>query len=131
MKNDELEAAFLAKWRARRWKEGLRCPRCGGKDCAVHMRSGAGGRRKLLCRGCGRTFNDLTGTPFARSHLPLSVWFAASRLMAGREPTCVEIARKLKVKVATAWRVRRILNRALADPALRRMLTGEGVSSCV
>lgn len=126
MKNDKLEVALLERFRVQRWKDGLRCPRCNGTECSVHMRSGAAGRRKLLCYGCGRTFNDLTGTPLARSHLPLSTWAAAAKLMAQRRPTCAEISRKLKVKLATAWRIRRVLNRALANPVLRRLLLEEG-----
>lgn len=125
MESDTIEVLLLERVRAERWKAGLRCPRCGGRDCALHMRRGAAGRRKLLCYACGRTFNDLTGTPFARSHLPLSAWFAAARLMAEGRPTCAELARRLQVKLATAWRVRRVLRRALADPALRRILAAE------
>lgn len=130
VKNDALEAAFLDKFRVQRWKNGLRCPRCGGHDCGVHMRSGAAGRRKLLCHVCGRVFNDLTGTPFARSHMPLSAWFAAAKLLIERERTCADIARKLKIKLPTAWRMRRVLNLALADPVLRRILAEEDPPSC-
>ena len=125
MKSDAREDRLLERLRAQRWRDGLRCPRCGGADCAVHMRSGAAGRRKLLCYGCARTFNDLTGTPFARSHLPLSSWFSAAKLMDGRLPTCATLARKLNVKLATAWHMRRVLRSALDDPSLRRLLIEE------
>lgn len=130
MKNDAVEIALLNRLSALRWKSGLRCPRCNGADCSVHARSGALGRRKFLCGGCGRTFNDLTGTILARSHLPLSTWFAAAKLMTSPEPTCAYLARKLRVKLATAWRVRRILSRASADPVLRRFFEEEGLPPC-
>jgi transposase-like protein len=39
------------------------CPRCGSG--AVQGWGGFGSRRRYRCRGCGRTFSDLTGTPLA------------------------------------------------------------------
>lgn len=130
MKNDAVETALLNRLSALRWKSGVRCPRCNGANCGVHMRSGALGRRKFLCCGCGRTFNDLTGTILARSHLPLSIWCAAAKLMVGAQPTCAHLARKLRVKLATAWRVRRILSRAAADPVLRRFFEETDFPPC-
>jgi transposase-like protein len=47
------------------------CPRCGSESVVRHGRD-AGGRQRFLCRkiddgrGCGRTFNAMTETPFAR-----------------------------------------------------------------
>ncbi len=41
-----------------------RCPRCDGTR---HFRHGqANGLQRYRCRDCGRTFNDLSGTPLAR-----------------------------------------------------------------
>jgi len=41
-----------------------RCPRC---DCtACHRHGHANNLQRFRCRACGRTFNDLTGTPLAR-----------------------------------------------------------------
>ncbi len=41
-----------------------RCPRCA---CTRHYRHGqANGLQRYRCRDCGRTFNDLSGTPLAR-----------------------------------------------------------------
>ena len=44
-----------------------RCPRCDGPDC--HRHSHANGLQRYRCCACGRTFNDLTGTPLARLRL--------------------------------------------------------------
>lgn len=118
------EALLLARLQALRWKKGLRCPRCRHQDCSVHAR-GRDGRRKLRCSGCGRTFNDLTGTPLARTHLPLTLWAKAARLMAAGPQTCSTLSVKLDVKLATAWRVRKILNEALKDADLRQALVTE------
>ncbi|HAZ09400.1 MAG TPA: hypothetical protein DCZ01_13000 [Elusimicrobia bacterium] len=120
------EADLMAKLQTYRWKKGLRCPRCGQARCSVHAR-GRDGRRKLRCGGCGRTFNDLTGTPLARTHLPLTLWAKAARLMAAGRPTCSALSVKLRVKLATAWRVRKILTEALKDADLRQALVGEDI----
>lgn len=118
------EALLLARLQALRWKKGLRCPRCRNPDCSVHAR-GKDGRRKLRCSGCGRTFNDLTGTPLARTHLPLTLWAKAARMMTAGHQTCSTLSVKLDVKLATAWRVRKILNEALLDADIRQALVNE------
>jgi transposase-like protein len=118
------EGSLMKRLQALRWKDGLRCPRCGDARCTVHAH-GRDGRRKLRCAGCGRTFTDLTGTPLAHSHLPLSLWALAARIMLAGRPTCSELSVRLEVKLATAWRVRKILSQALDDDALRRVLVGE------
>jgi transposase-like protein len=124
MDESNKEDVLMRRLQSLRWKDGLRCPRCGDAGCWLHAR-GKGGRRKLRCGACGRTFNDLTGTPLARSHLPLSLWAAAARIMLAGRPTCSELSRKLRVKLATAWRVRRVLSRVVADEVLRQVLAGE------
>lgn len=121
------ETVLIERFQALRWKKGLKCPRCRNQDCSVHAR-GKDGRRKLRCGGCGRTFNDLTGTPLARTHLPLALWAKAARLMAAGHQTCSTLAVKLDVKLATAWRVRKILMEALKDADLRQALVSEELS---
>lgn len=41
-----------------------RCPDCSYEGC--HRHGHANGMQRFRCRRCGRTFNDLTGTPLAR-----------------------------------------------------------------
>jgi len=118
------ETELVTRLQAMRWKGGLCCPRCGHGECTVHAR-GRDGHRKLRCSGCGRTFTDLTGTPLARSHLPLTTWAAAAKLMVGGSPTCSELSVKLKVRLATAWRMRKIIALALKDANLRQVLISE------
>ena len=50
------------------------CPRCGTGNAYRHGRNNDG-RLRFRCRppaqgGCGRTFNELTGTSFARMRKP-------------------------------------------------------------
>ncbi|WP_312510890.1 IS1595 family transposase [Massilia sp.] len=46
---------------------GRRCPRCNSEHWHRHGR--ANDLQRFRCRACGRTFNDLTGTPLARLRL--------------------------------------------------------------
>ncbi|TBR26141.1 IS1 family transposase [bacterium] len=123
--DEGFEERFLARLRRARWPEGLRCPRCASPRCGLFMNADASGRRKLRCLACGRAFNDLTGTPLARTHLPLAAWHRAARLMLDGEPSCAELSQRLRVKIATAWRLRRALRQALADPVLGPALMEE------
>ena len=45
------------------------CPRCASK--ALHGHGQANGLPRFRCLRCGRTFNDLTGTPLARLRLKI------------------------------------------------------------
>ncbi|MEM3587884.1 MAG: transposase [Candidatus Jordarchaeaceae archaeon] len=51
-----------------RWRDGIRCPRCGSTRLKGHGNYGEGLKR-YRCKTCGRTFNDKTGTPFHYSRL--------------------------------------------------------------
>ena len=56
-----------------RWRDGVECPRCRS-DLTVRN----GSYRvylRYLCKNCGRTFNDKTGTIFVHSKLALKEWF--------------------------------------------------------
>jgi len=57
--------------REKRFHKGLNCPHCTSEQVRRHgmMRD----RQRYLCRACGKTFNDTTGTPLAGTHL-LSKW---------------------------------------------------------
>ncbi|PIN70897.1 hypothetical protein COV94_00680, partial [Candidatus Woesearchaeota archaeon CG11_big_fil_rev_8_21_14_0_20_57_5] len=94
-------------------------------DWGLHAR-GVDGRPKYRCRRCGRTFNDLTGTVFARSHLNLGIWFECARALKQGPKTCVQLSRLLGVKVATAWRLRKALRQAFCDPSLGRLFEEVG-----
>ena len=52
----------------------MKCPYCGSLKIWAdgYTRKGA---RKYECRGCGRYFNDLTGTIFDRHHFPIEEMF--------------------------------------------------------
>lgn len=114
------EIEVIEKIRAIRWKDGAVCPRCGSRDSRIHTRQDKSGRRKRLCSACNRTYNELTGTPFAGSHIPIWKWAICARRMIQGDPTCLELAQKIDVRIATAWRMRTILKEALNNPGCRR-----------
>lgn len=115
-----------------RWPQGPVCVRCGAADVAVHVRCAETPRLKYRCRRCRHTFTDLTGTCFARSKLPLRVWFGALDLL-DEHPDPVECARRLGVKWDTAHRLIVLLERSAARPglvrALKSALRGKAVGS--
>jgi transposase-like protein len=51
-----------------------KCPYCGSAKIWMdsHTRKGA---RKYACQGCGKYFNDLTGTILAHHHFPVEEMF--------------------------------------------------------
>jgi transposase-like protein len=57
---------------------GCCCPRCGNERCYRH--GFANDLQRYRCCACGRTFNDLTGTPLARLRLKAK-WLAYSQVM--------------------------------------------------
>ncbi len=57
---------------------GRCCPRCGNERCYRH--GFANDLQRFRCCACGRTFNDLTGTPLARLRLKAR-WLAYSQVL--------------------------------------------------
>ena len=55
------------------WHDDVYCPRC----CSdLTVRNGSYRvYQRYLCKNCGRTFNDKTGTIFAHSKLKLKEWY--------------------------------------------------------
>lgn len=103
------------------------CPCCGGRGAVKHGRDRLG-RQRFRCRaapdGCGRTFNALTGTPFARMRKPERWPGFATALSGGFVSIDRLAAMGLGVARLTAWRWRR---RFLAAQAQRQAPTLRGV----
>ncbi len=55
-----------------RWRNGISCPRC--RSCPFGQNGSYGHFQRYLCKNCGRTFNDKTGTIFAHSKVALRKW---------------------------------------------------------
>ncbi len=112
-------------FRRARWPNGVTCAFCGSGRVTTHSKSPGTARRRYLCLGCRRTFTDLTGTPLARTNLPLGTWFHCLRLI-GSGRTTSEVARELGVKWDTTAQMERRLGAGLTRPGfiqrLREML---------
>jgi transposase-like protein len=65
-----------------RWPEGVRCPHCDEQKVSKRGKHSTQiGRQRYECRGCGKQFDDLTGTVFEGHHQPLRVWLVCSYMM--------------------------------------------------
>ena len=83
--------------------EERRCPHCDAPGAVSHGM--ARGLRRYLCKkGCGRTFNALTGTPLSRLRHKKR-WLSFGESMA-RGETLKEAAERCDVAVTTAFRWR-------------------------
>jgi len=81
---------------------GRCCPRCGNERCYRH--GFANDLQRYRCCACGRTFNDLTGTPLARLRLKTK-WLAYSQVLLDSLPVR-KAADRVGVHRNTAFRWR-------------------------
>ena len=102
------------------------CPHCGGKRIVRHGRD-AGGRQRFRClktdeaHGCGRTFNGLSGTAFARMRKP-ELWSGyAKHLASGVSLTKIVERADMAISRFTAWRWRHRLLAPLAAAKPERL----------
>ena len=96
-------AAYLAM---HRWKEGVRCPRCGNTECKPHGTM----EFNWLCNKCSPTstnyrFSVIAGTIFASPKLPLRTWFHAmyQATQTKQGISSLELGRRLGVSQTTEW----------------------------
>jgi transposase-like protein len=76
------EAKCFATVRAMRWPEGITCPHCAARRVKKRGKDETQpARQRYQCIGCGRQFDDLTGTIFAGHHQPLKAWILCLYLM--------------------------------------------------
>ncbi len=82
--------------------EDRRCPRCDTPGAV--SRGKARGLRRYQCKGCGRTFNALTGTPLSGLHHK-ERWLPFGKALSRGEALWASIER-CDVAVTTAFRWR-------------------------
>ncbi len=107
---DLTAAEFHDDAKARAWLEGSRwpngpyCPHCGSVE-ALRMEGQAHREGLFHCRGCRGQFTVLTGSVMESSHLPLSKWVLAIRLMTASKKgmSAHQMHRMLNVTYKTAW----------------------------
>ena len=64
---------------ARRWPEGIRCPRCG--NAKVYLLASGHHWQCEVCAVDGYRFSHLTGTIFENTNKPLKDWYRVAHLM--------------------------------------------------
>jgi transposase-like protein len=124
--NEALARAFFEK---QRWPNGPVCPFCDQQDAVQRLGGAAGASGKIFCKACRKKFFVSVGTVMESSHLPLTKWLMAFRLMASSKKgvSAHQVHRMLGITYKTAWflchRVREAMGIApeQADP-----LGGEG-----
>jgi transposase-like protein len=86
------DEACMQTLRRLRWRDGVMCPHCDGADLTeIGMTSKDAQRHR--CNDCESTFNDLTGTVFAKHRLSLPEMFYIIR--ARDETSTSKIAQQL------------------------------------
>jgi transposase-like protein len=74
--------AAVALLTALRWPDGVTCPHCGRAAVGGHGRyDRCRDLPRDRCKACRRTFMLTTGTPLARSRLPLPDWVVIAWLI--------------------------------------------------
>src|SRR5262247_365835 len=108
-----------------RWNDrSLECPRCQSHDVgpwgAYHYRPGL---HRYWCKGCRRTFNDLTHTLLAQTKRSLAHWIVATFLLC-LSCSSRRIARELGVHIRTSYRWCWWLRNAALSYEMQRQLAG-------
>ena len=76
------DSACFDEVMALRWPQGAVCPHCGVKDVINRGKDGVEAEfQRYGCKGCGKRFDDLTGTVFEGHHQPLKAWVLCLYLM--------------------------------------------------
>lgn len=65
--------------REQRYSDGVVCVHCCSKNVIKHGKKE--GVQRFRCKDCGKTFNDITLTPMAKSHLSVEVWVEYAKCM--------------------------------------------------
>ena len=116
---EQCEAALLQA----HWPDGFVCPDCAARNASVFRRQG---RQYWQCSACRRQTSLLSGTIFAASKLPLTVWFLAVHLLtqAKNNVSALELRRHLGVCYRTAWLIKHKLLEVMTQRETTRQLEG-------
>ncbi len=96
------EEGCAALLRGARWPNGVVCPLCGSRRVIKWCRYR--GCQRYVCKFCGRTFNDKTGTTFHYSRLSLRAWTLFITLSMLLHNSAHSIAWLLEVSYMTGFR---------------------------
>lgn len=114
------DAACLDHLMKLRYGESLECPKCKKTGRFTRM----GKAPAYACAWCGHHIHPMVGTPFAKTHVPLSKWFYAMYLFTTTRHgvPAKELERQLGVSYPTAFRMAHEIRKYMAmidgDPSL-------------
>ncbi len=110
---------FIEMALARRTRQTIQvrlCPHCKGNNIVLHGKD-QNRRQRFKCRGCGRTYNIMTGTPMARARKP-GTWLRYLGFMSAHMSVREIVSSGIGVHQVTAWRWRhRFLQASVNDNA--------------
>src|ERR1051326_3176770 len=110
------------------WPQGPVCPRCGVMGDRIRKMEGKSLRPGVYnCKDCRKPFSVTVGTVMERSHIPLSKWVLATRLMAASKKgfSAHELHRCMDISYEAAWFLFHRLREAANSPSSTPM-GGEG-----
>ena len=126
------ERKARAYFEAIRWPDGVICPHCGNTDQSRIYPIKANKAHKVReglyeCQDCHGQFTVMTGSVMESSHLPLTKWALAYRLMASAKKgiSAHQMHRTLGISYKTAWFLCHRIREAMRDIAGDK-LGGEG-----
>ena len=117
------EDAAIAHFTAILWKNGARCPYCGGEVYTFADRK----THKCAAKGCGKRFSIKVGTIFEDTKVPLRKWLMAIWLLTSHKKgvASTTLARDIGVTQKTAWFMLHRLRHAATTKSFNRPLEGE------
>jgi transposase-like protein len=111
-----------------RWPNGPFCPHCGETQ-KVYRLNGQSHRPGLVhCNGCNEAFTVTVGSVMERSHVPLTKWALAFRLMTSSKKgiSAHQLHRTIDVTYKTAWFMAHRIREAMDDKGASGPLGGDG-----
>lgn len=115
--NEQCELA-LFNWK---WPDGFICPNCGSKHhCFLPS------RRVYQCNQCHHQTSLISGTIFASSNLPLSLWFLSIYLITQSKTgmSALELKRQIGVSYNTAWSIKHKIMQVMKERDDDKPLSG-------
>jgi len=104
-----------------RWPNGFVCPECGNETyCEIHS------RKVYQCNHCHTQTSLTSGTIFASTKLPLTLWFLSIYLVTQRKNSisALQLKREIGVSYNTAWKIKHKLMQVMLERQQGEILSG-------
>src|SRR5271155_3702327 len=119
------EDACKAYLTAKRWPEGVHCPRCGDTEVADASHYKAFYWQCRACAPDGYRFSVTVGTIFENTNMPLKTWFRVIHLMLTSKKgiSALQVHRMIGTgSYRTAWSMCHRVRAGLADKEFRKLM---------